>query len=109
MATNQADSDSKSLAQLEKEAAAAATGEADAKLGEAYLTYGQYEPAIAALRRGLGKSGVKSPETAQLHLGLAFLRSGKNDDARSAFKAINQDPTLTEIARLWTDYTRQQH
>lgn len=109
MAKNQADGDSKSLPQLDKEAAAAATGEADAKLGEAYLSYGQYDPAIAALQRGLGKSGVKNAEEAQLHLGLAYLWSGKSDDARGAFKAVNQDPTLTDLARLWTDYTKQQH
>lgn len=108
MAKTQADSDSKSLAQLEKEAAAAATGEADAKLGEAYLTYGQYDPAIAALQRGLGKSGVKNAEAAQLHLGLAFLGAGKDEDARTAFKTISTDPALSDLARLWAIYIKQQ-
>ncbi|MBI2993467.1 MAG: hypothetical protein HYY48_04730 [Gammaproteobacteria bacterium] len=109
MAKNQADGDSKSLSQLEKEAAAAASGEADAKLGEAYLTYGQYDPAISALQRGLGKSGVKNAEAAQLHLGLALLGAGKDEDARSAFKTVTADPALSDLARLWTIYSKQQN
>lgn len=109
MAKNQADGDSKSLLQLEKEAAAAASGEADAKLGEAYLSYGQFDPAITALQRGLSKSGVKDAEAAQLHLGLALLGAGKDEDARSAFKTVTADPALSDLARLWTIYSKQQN
>ena len=51
-AKKQADADKASLAQLAKEAEKATQGQADVGLGQAYLSYGKYDEAIAALRAG---------------------------------------------------------
>lgn len=107
MASTQAADDSKSLARVEKESAAAATGEADAKLGEAYLNYGQVDAAVAALQRGLGKGGLSSPDTANLQLGIAFVKQGKLEEAKAAFAAVAQNKALTDLAHLWTLFSQQ--
>jgi hypothetical protein len=106
MASTQAADDSRTLAQVEQEAAKSATGDADAKTGEAYLTYGQYDAAVAALQRGLGK-GVKSSDTANLQLGIAFYRLAKLEEAKSAFAAVTQNKALADLARLWTIFIQQ--
>lgn len=106
-AEKQAQSDQKSLPTLEKEAMAAKTGDADAVLGIAYLSYDQYDKAIEALQRGLQKGGVKRPEEAQLMLGRALLKSNRNADAVKAFEAIPKDSKLAEVANLWAIYAQK--
>src|SRR5690606_5271704 len=51
-AKKQASADRASLAQLAKEAEKSTQGQADVALGHAYLSYGQYDEAIAAIERG---------------------------------------------------------
>lgn len=97
-----ADTDKASLPALDKKARAAATGQDDATLGEAYMGYGQYPQAIEALERGVKKGGLKKPDQAQLALGIAYLRSGQADKARSAFKQVSADGELGRIAALWS-------
>ncbi len=102
MASRQAADDSKVLAQVEKETAAAAAGDPDVKTGEAYLNYGQVDAAVAALQRGLGKGNLTAPDSANLQLGIAFFRQGKIEEAKTAFAAVTQNKALTDLARLWT-------
>ena len=107
MAGTQAADDSRSLAQVEKETAAAAAGDPDVKTGEAYLNYGQVDAAVTALQRGLGKGSLTSPDTANLQLGIAFFRQGKLEEAKTAFAAVTQNKALTDLARLWTLFIQQ--
>jgi tetratricopeptide (TPR) repeat protein len=100
-AKKQAEPDRASLAKQEAAAKAKPTGDADVKLGAAYLSYGQSEKAVEAIQRGLGKGGVKNPDEAALLLGIAHLRAGNKPEAAKAFKTVKEDPTLTRIAKLW--------
>lgn len=93
--------DKAGLADEDKKAKSAATGQADVAIGQAFLSYGQYEQAIDALERGLKKGGVKAPDEAQLALGIAYLRNKQRDQARTAFKAVKEDSELGRIASLW--------
>lgn len=95
------DSDKAALPALDKKARAAATGQDDVTLGEAYYGYGRYPEAIEALERGIKKGGLKKPDQAQLALGVTYLRSGQNDKARAAFKQVSTDSELGRIASLW--------
>ena len=78
-----------------------AAGNADVKLGAAYLSYGENAKAIEALQRGIGKGSVQDPDEAGLLLGIAYLRAGNKAEAAKAFKTVSQDPTMTRIAKLW--------
>lgn len=96
-----AESDRSSLPAQDKKARAAATGDPDALLGEAYYGYGQYPQAIEALERGLGKGGVKKVDQAQIALGISYLRNKQADQAKAAFKKVPADSELGRIASLW--------
>jgi tetratricopeptide (TPR) repeat protein len=93
--------DKASLGQQEASAKANAAGNADVKLGAAYLSYGDANKAIEALTRGIGKGGVRNPDEAGLLLGIAYLRAGNKPEAAKAFETVNKDPTLTRVAKLW--------
>jgi Tfp pilus assembly protein PilF len=100
-AKKDADADKKTLPLQDKEARNQKTGEADVKLGFAYLTYGDATHAVEALERGIGKGGVKSPAEAQIFLGMAYLKAKRNDDAKRAFRAAKDDQLLGTVAKLW--------
>ncbi len=101
MANRQAAEDLKTLPQLGPEAAAAPDGLAWVKLGEAYASYGQYDNAIAAFRKGLQKGGLKHPDDARLHLGIACLDAGQKDKAEAALGAVTGNDGARELAQLW--------
>ena len=89
---------------LEKQDAAARakpTGDADVKLGAAYLSYGENDKAIEAIQRGLAKNGVKDTDEAGLLLGIAYLRANNKAEAAKAFQTVTKNPTMTRIAKLW--------
>ncbi len=94
--------DRATLAQLDKEARASASGQADVAVGEAYLSYGEYDKAIEALDRGIKKGNVTRPEEAQISLGIAYLRKGQKDQAQAAFKAVKGDSQWARLAGLWS-------
>ena len=96
-----ADADKKSLPQQDASAKAKAEGNADVKLGAAYLSYGDNAKAIEVLNRGITKGSVRNPDEAGLLLGIAYLKSGNKPEAAKAFDTVTKDPTLTRVAKLW--------
>lgn len=101
-ATKQATSDEASLPQQAKDAEKATQGQPDVGVGQAYLSYGKYDEAIAAIQRGIKKGGVTDVDDAQITLGIAYLRKGQKDQARQAFKAVKSDSKWADLAELWT-------
>jgi tetratricopeptide (TPR) repeat protein len=97
------------LPQSEAAAKAAATGDADVKVGAQYLGFGDLPKAIESLQRGISKGSIAKglPEEAQktdeasLLLGMAQLRSNNKPAAAKAFNAVTRDPTMKRIAKLW--------
>lgn len=97
------------LAKAEAAAKAAATGDADVKVGAQYLGCGDPAKAIAALQRGIQKGGIAKgdpkeaefADEASILLGIAHLRSNNKADAAKAFRAVKRDPTMVRIAKLW--------
>jgi tetratricopeptide (TPR) repeat protein len=93
--------DRSSLDKQDAAAKAKPTGDADVKLGSAYLSYGEPAKAAEAIQRGLGKGGVKDADEAAILLGIAHLRAGNKAEAAKAFRTVKTDPTMTRIAKLW--------
>ena len=93
--------DKATLAQQETSARANAAGNADVKLGAAYLSYGDNAKAIEALQRGIGKGSVRDPDEAGMLLGIAYMRSGNKEEAAKAFNTVKVDATMARIAKLW--------
>lgn len=100
-------SDQKTLPQFEKEALAAKAGEADVKLGEAYLSYDQPAKGLEAIQRGIGKGGVKSVDEANLSLGRAYILTRNSPEAVKAFESV-KSPEYAQLAQLWSIYAGQQ-
>ncbi len=98
--------DQQTLAQFEKEAQAAAEGEADVKLGETFLSYDQPRKGLEAIQRGLGKGGVKNPDEANLALGRAFALTGNGTEAVKAFGKVS-GADYAQVAQLWAIYAGQ--
>lgn len=101
LARTQSAEDQKVLDGQAKQAAASATGDLDVKVGEAYLTYGENDKAIEAIKRGLKKGGVVAEDEANLHLGQALFASKQYGEAASAFKSVKSDSKYARFARLW--------
>jgi hypothetical protein len=100
-------SDQKTLPQFEKEALAAKAGEADVKLGEAYLSYDQPTKGLEAIQRGIGKGGVKNVDEANLSLGRAYILTKNTPEALKAFEAV-KSPEYAQLAQLWSIHAGQQ-
>jgi len=98
--------DQKTLPQFEKEAVASKAGEADVKLGEAFLSYDQPAKGLEAIQRGIGKGGVKNPDEANLSLGRAYILAKNNAEALKAFALVNS-PEYAQLAQLWSIYAGQ--
>jgi len=103
-AKQQTAEDKKLLPQLDKEARTGKNGEADVKVGLAYMGFGDYDKAVEAIERGLtadrvGK--VKRVDDAQMMLGISYFKLGKIDAAKKAFTAAEADPRMTKAATVW--------
>lgn len=103
-AKKQADADRNSLAQQAAEAEKAGTGQVLVGLGQAYLSYGEYDKAIAALEKGLAKGGVTDADEAQISLGIAYLKKGQKEQAREAFKKAQGK--YKDLGELWVIRTQ---
>jgi tetratricopeptide (TPR) repeat protein len=96
--------DRKTIAALDKEAKAGKNGEADVKVGLAYLGLGEYQKAVEATQRGLqtdriGK--VKRVDDAWMQLGIAYTELGNRAAAVKAFQEAAKDPRMAKAADLW--------
>jgi len=103
-AKKQADTDRNSLAQQATEAEKAGTGQVLVGLGQAYLSYGEYDKAIAALEKGLAKGGVTDADEAQISLGIAYFKKGQKEQAREAFKKAQGK--YKDLGELWVIRTQ---
>lgn len=101
-AKERAAADRASLAKQDRDAAAGKSADADLRVGQAFMSYGQYPQAITAIRRGITKGNATDPAEAQLVLGIALLKSGNKAEAGRVLRAIKGDAELQRVAKLWS-------
>ena len=90
-----------------QEAAATKDGNELVQAGYAYVTMGQYDKGIALIEQGIAKGGLKRPEDAKLHLGLALLQSGKKNKAVQTLRSVQGNDGGADLGRLWAVYANQ--
>jgi len=102
-AKQRAAADQGQLANVERTAAAAATGDPLVQLGAAYISYGQNDKAVAAITKGIAKGGLKSADEANLLLGIAQLRQKSNGAAQQAFDKVasSSNNGYARLGKLW--------
>ena len=95
------------LAEAEKQATAAKTGEALVSLGMDLLFGGQAAKGVQLIQQGIAKGGLKRPEDAKLHLGIGQLVAGDKAKAQATFKTVQGADGTADLARLWALYARR--
>ncbi len=97
-----AQEDAKAIPAL-KEAARMNTddGELDVRLGNSYLNISEYSDCAAAVRSGLRKGGLKSPDNAQISLGMCLYNLKQYGDAKKAFAEAGKVQRSRRIANQW--------
>ena len=97
----QAAEDAKSLDAVDAALKAAKNGIGMVNTGYNYVVNGQFEKGIALIEQGITKGGLKAPEEAKLHLGMAYLQSGNRAKAEEIFNTIQGKDGTADLARYW--------
>ncbi len=100
-AKTSAATDKPTLEQRDAAARGTPTGDDDVQVGAGYLSYGETDKALEALKRGVTQGSLKDADEAAILLGIAYLRSNNKPEAAKAFRGVKQDPTMARIAKLW--------
>lgn len=104
-----AQEDRRAIPALKDAARLSDDGELDVRLGNAYLNIGKYDECITAVRAGLKKDDksrqkkdrLKSPDHAQISLGMCLYNKQKYRDATRAFRAAAKTPRSRRTANQW--------
>jgi hypothetical protein len=93
--------DRAALAAKETAARSAATGDDLVHVGASYLSFGDNQKAVDALKEGIAKGKLTNADEAGILLGIANLRVNNKAEAEKAFRMVKTDPTMKRIAGLW--------
>jgi len=100
-----ADSDKKGLPALDAAATKNPAGQLDMKLGEVYFGAGDYQNAVTALTRGIGKGQLLQPDEAYVSLGRTLRAEQDPADAKQAFAKLKSLPNISpNVLKLWGLY-----
>ncbi len=98
-----AQEDEKSIPALKEAARLSNEGELDLRLGNAYLNLGRYAECVSAVQAGLRKGGIKSPDNAQISLGMCLYNQQKYSAAIRAFREARKTRRSVRIANQWVN------
>ncbi|HEU5293454.1 MAG TPA: hypothetical protein VFU71_01575 [Burkholderiaceae bacterium] len=91
-----------------QEAMASKGGNELVHVGYVYVTMGQADKGIPLIEQGIAKGGLKRPEDAKLHLGIAQLQSGKTKSkAVQTLRSVQGNDGAADLGRLWAVYAGQ--
>lgn len=101
LVSKQVAEDLKTLGDGDKQAEAAKNGTALINIGYNYVANGKFDKGIAMMEQGVSKDGLKRPEDAALHLGIAYLQAGNKVKAMQVLKTVQGADGTADLARLW--------
>lgn len=93
--------DEKSIPALQEAARLSSEGELNLRLGNAYLNLSQYSNCESAIREGLRKGKIKSPDNANISLGMCLYNQKKYRDSITAFREAGKTSRSSRISRQW--------
>jgi hypothetical protein len=102
-AKQRAATDQPQLGNAEHTAEEAPNGDKLVQVGAAYLSYGQNDKAVAAITKGIAKGSLKTPDEANLLLGIAQLRQKNNAAAQQSFDKVagSSNNGYARLGKLW--------
>ena len=93
--------DEEAIPALQEAARLSDDGELDIRLGNAYLNLAQYGECVSAVQSGIGKGGLKSPDNAQISLGMCLYNQNRYNDAIAAFREAGKASRSRRISNQW--------
>ena len=93
--------DKEAIPALQQAARLSQEGELNLRLGNAHLNLGQYGECVAAIADGIKKGGIKSPDNAQISLGMCLYNQKKYRSAITAFREAGKTRRSRNISRQW--------
>jgi hypothetical protein len=103
-----ADADKKGLPALDAEASKNPAGQLDVKLGEVYYGAGDYQGAVTAITRGLGKKQIKQQDEADVYLARAQVQLKNIPEAKKALAELKSVPNVSpRVLKLWELYAEK--
>jgi tetratricopeptide (TPR) repeat protein len=91
----------------EKQALAAKDGNELVNVGMGLVLNGQAAKGLQLMQQGIAKGGLKRPEDAKLHLGIAQIVAGDNAKAQATLRGVTGNDGTADLARLWALYARR--
>ena len=99
--------DQKNLAGGEAAAAKSKDGLALVNLGYALVTIDQFDKGLALMEKGIAKGGMKHPDDVKLHLGVAYVKAGRKEEAIKTFQTVQGADGQLDIAHCWIMYVNR--
>ncbi|MDX2411812.1 MAG: hypothetical protein QNK16_06430 [Woeseiaceae bacterium] len=93
--------DKKAIPALQEAARLSEDGELDVRLGNAYLNITEYEDCTKSVRNGIRKGGLKSPDNAQISLGMCLYNLHEYRNAIKAFEQAAKTPRSRRVSGQW--------
>jgi tetratricopeptide (TPR) repeat protein len=100
--------DEKAIPALTEAARLSTDGELDVRLGNALLNTGKYKECVASVEAGIRKGSLKSPDNAQISLGMCLYNLRKYNSAITAFQAAGKTPRSRKISNQWINVIRSE-
>jgi hypothetical protein len=96
--------DLKSLGAGDADAEKAKSGDGMVNTGFNYVLNGKAEKGLPLMEQGLRKGGLKHPEDAKLHLGIAYIMAGDKAKAVQTLRTVQGNDGTADLAHLWAVY-----
>ena len=93
--------DEASIPALQEAARLSEEGELNLRLGNAHLNLSQYSECVAAIKEGVRKGGIRSPDNAQISLGMCLYNLKEYQDSITAFREAGKSQRSSRISRQW--------
>jgi tetratricopeptide (TPR) repeat protein len=98
--------DEKAIPALEEAARLSDEGELDVRLGNALLNTGKHSECVASVRNGIRKGGLKSPDNAQISLGMCLYNLRQYRASIEAFQTAAKTPRSRRVSNQWINVIR---
>jgi len=96
-----AQEDERAIPALKEAARLSDDGELDVRLANSYLNTGEYDECVKSVTTGIRKGGLKSPDNAQISLGMCLYNQRRYDDAIQAFRNAAKTQRSRRVANQW--------
>jgi len=98
--------DEKAIPALKEAARLSSDGELDVRLGNALLNTGNYDECVSSVKSGIRKGSLKSPDNAQISLGMCLYNLRNYREAIDAFQTAGKTPRSRRVSNQWINVIR---